>query len=177
MLSVRIWSVESTYDAKAVKSLADKWAADSQLGNLSIQTVGISALPRHKIKETSLSDILTKATHRYLQQDDCVIFIADSGSSMPTHQRPQEPNSLIHHIEHVVQDNIFDGKVFLAQDVQELKAWLPVACKSLEEDSTAWQAAWDSVVAPFHDAFAHTPEDEVARYFEETLAEVRRERT
>ena len=176
MLSVRIWSVGPTHDAKAVKSLADKWAADSQLEDLSLQTVGISALPRRKIKETSLDDILTKATHHCLQKNDCVIFVVDPGSPMRPHQRPQESGLLIDHIEHVVHDNIFDGKVFLAQGIQELEAWLPVACKSLEEDSTARQAAWSSVVAKFHDAFADTPEDEVERDFEKALAEVRRER-
>ena len=49
-------------------------------------------------------------------------------------------------------------------------------CKPLEADLTAWQDAWDSVIAPFHDAFADTPEEEVARDLEEALAEVRRER-
>jgi hypothetical protein len=48
--------------------------------------------------------------------------------------------------------------------------------KPLEADLTAWQDAWDSVIAPFHDAFADTPEEEVARDLEEALAEVRRER-
>ena len=49
--------------------------------------------------------------------------------------------------------------------------------KLLEADSTAWQEAWDRAVAPFHKAFADTPEEEVMRDLEEALAEVRRERT
>ena len=59
----------------------------------------------------------------------------------------------------------------VARDLQ------PSDQKSHEGDPTAWQKEWNSVVAYFHDAFANTPEDEVARDLDETLAEVRRERT
>ena len=45
--------------------------------------------------------------------------------------------------------------------------------KSLETDPTTWKEEWENVVAPFHNAFADTPEDEVARDFDEVLAEVR----
>ena len=175
MSSVRIWAVKSDHDAKMVKCLADKLVTDSRLGNLSIRTADKKAFLNRNGK--SLSDTLKKATQYYIEQDDCVIFVADLGPPMPTHQRPRESDSLIHHIEQIADDNRFAGKVFLAQGVQELKAWLPVACKSLGIDSTAWQEKWDSVVAPFHDAFANTPEEEVVRDLEEALAEVRRERT
>jgi hypothetical protein len=175
MSTVRIWAVKSDHDAKMVKRLADKLLTDSRLGNLSIRTADKKAFLNRNGK--SLSDTLKKATRHYLQQDDCVIFVADLGPPMPTHQQPKELDSLSDHIEQIVDDDRFAGRVFLAQGVQELKAWLPVACKSLGIASTAWQEKWDSVVAPFHEAFADTPEDEVARDFEEALAEVRRERT
>ena len=174
MSSVRIWAVKSDHDYKMVKRLAEKLLTDSRLGNLSIRTADKKAfLNRHG---KSLSDTLKKATRHYLKQDDCVIFVADLGPPIQIHQQQQEPDSLIHHIEQIVDDDRFAGKVFLAQGVQELKAWLPVVCKSLGIDSTAWQEEWDSVIAQFHDAFADTPEEEVMRDLEEALAEVRRER-
>lgn len=175
MSSVRIWAVKSDHDYKMVKRLADKLLTDSRLGNLSIRTADKKAFLNRNAK--SLSDTLKKATQHYLKQDDCVIFVADLGTPMPLHQQQQESDSLIHHVEQIVNDDRFAGKVFLAQGVQELKAWLPVACKSLDVDLTAWQEAWDSAVAPFHQAFADTPEEEVIRDLEEALAEVRRERT
>lgn len=175
MSSVRIWALKSDHDAKMVRRLADKLVTDSRLGNLSIRTADRKAFLHRNGK--SLSDTLKKATQHYLKQDDCVIFVADLGPPMPTHQRPQELDSLSDYIEQIVDDDRFAGRVFLAQGVQELKAWLPVVCKSLGIDLTSWQEEWDSVVAPFHKAFADTPEDEVMRDLEETLAEVRRERT
>ena len=45
--------------------------------------------------------------------------------------------------------------------------------KSLETAPTTWKAEWESVVAPFHNAFADTPEDEVEKDFDVALAEVR----
>ena len=47
---------------------------------------------------------------------------------------------------------------------------------SLETDPTTWKEEWESVVVPFHNAFADTPEDEVARDLDEALAEVKHER-
>jgi hypothetical protein len=175
MSTVRIWAVKSDHDAKMVKRLADKLLTDSRLGNLSIRTADKKAFLNRNGK--SLSDTLKKATRHYLQQDDCVIFVADLGPPMPTHQQPKELDSLSDHIEQIVDDDRFAGRVFLAQGVQELKAWLSIVCKSLGIDSTAWQEEWDSVIGQFHDAFADTPEEEVVRDLDETLAEVRRERT
>ena len=175
MSTIRIWAVNSDYDAKSIKRVAEKFLTDSQPGHLSIQTADRKAFLVRKGK--SLRDALRKATQHYLKQDECVIFVADSRSPMPTHQQPQESDSLIYHIEQVVHDNIFDGKAFLAQGAHELKSWLPIVHKSLEGGSTTWQGEWNSIVASFHDAFADTPEDEVARDLDETLAEVRLERT
>jgi hypothetical protein len=160
-----------------VKRLADKLVSDSRLGNLSIRTADQKRFLKRNGKDDALSDTLKKATQHYLDQDDCVIFVADLGAPMPTHQQPHELDSLSDHIEQIVDDDRFAGRVFLAQGVQELKAWLPIACKSLDVDLTAWQEAWDSAIAPFHRAFANTPEEEVVRDLEEALAEVRREQT
>ena len=176
MPTVRIWTLEPDHDAKAIERLANKLVIDLQLGNLSIQTADKKAFLKYGSGNDSLNDTLTMATQHRLQKDDCVIFVVDPGPPMPIHQQQQESDSLIHHIEQIVDDDRFAGRVFLAQGVQELKAWLPVACKSLDVDLTAWQEAWDSAIAPFHKAFADTPEEEVMRDLEEALAEVRRER-
>ena len=122
MPSVRIWTVESDYDAETVNCLAKKLVTHLQLGNLSIQTVGKRALPRGK------SAGLSKATQIYLKQEDYVVFVVDSDGPMTRHQRAQEPNSLINQIKQVVKDNRFVGKVFLVEAVQELEAWLLIDC-------------------------------------------------
>ena len=122
MPSVRIWTVESDYDRDAVRCLANKLATYLQLDNLSVQVAGRSAIPRRH------NSPLRRATQNYLQQDDCVIFVIDVDGPMSTHQRRQEPNSLINQIERVVNDPHFRGKVFLAQAVQELEAWLLIDC-------------------------------------------------
>ena len=176
MSSVRIWAVKSDHDYKMVKRLAEKLLTDSRLGNLSVRTADKKAFLKRNGKDDTLSDMLKKATQHYLEQDDRIIFVADLGPPMPIHQQQQESDSLIHHVEQIVDDDRFAGRVFLAQGVQELKAWLSIVCKSLGIDSTAWQEEWDSVIGQFHDAFADTPEEEVMRDLEEALAEVRRER-
>lgn len=68
------------------------------------------------------------AVQNYLKQDDCVIFVIDNDGPMSSHQRRQESNSLINQITQVVRDRRFTGKVFLAQAVQELEAWLLIDC-------------------------------------------------
>ena len=128
MPSIRIWALESDNDAKAVKFLADKLAAYLRLDNLSIQTSGKTALPRPGRGGDSPHETLRKAVRNYLKQDDCVIFVIDKDGPMSTHQRRQEPNSLINQIEGVVRDNGLSGKVFFAPAVQELEAWLLIDC-------------------------------------------------
>ena len=128
MPTIRIWTLESENDAKAVKCLANKLVTHLQLENLSIQTSGPNAVPKRNKKGASPSDRLRMAVHNYLRQDDCVIFVIDSDGPMSSHQRRQEPNSLINQITQVVRDRRFTGKVFLAQAVQELEAWLLIDC-------------------------------------------------
>ena len=126
MPTVRIWAIKSDHNAKAVKRLADKLVTDSRLGNLWIQTADQKRFLKNKREDGSqgdlpkLSDTLEIATQRYLEKNDCVIFVADSDSPMPIHQRSQELDSLNHHIVQVVNGDKFDGKVFLAQGVEEL---------------------------------------------------------
>lgn len=174
MSTVRIWDLNSNYDATSVKRMTDEFLPHLQLRPLSVYTTAKKGFLIRKGK--SLSNTLRKAIHHYLQQDDYVIFVADSNSPPQTHQQPRASDYLINHIDQVVRDNIFDGKVFLARGVPELKAWLPIVHKFLGSRSAKWQEEWNSAVAPFHHAFANTPEDEVVQDLDETLAEVRRER-
>ena len=127
MPTIRIWTLESENDAKAVECLANKLVTHLQLGNISIQR-GPKAVPKRNRRGASSSDTLRMAVQNYLRQDACVIFVIDSDGPMSSHQRRQEPNSLINQITRVVQDRRFTGKVFLAQAVQELEAWLLIDC-------------------------------------------------
>ena len=124
MPTVRIWTLESNNDAKAVKCLANKLVTHLQFENLSIQVSGKQAVPKRKPS----GDMLRMAVQNYLKQDACVIFVIDNDGPMSSHQRQQEPNSLINQITRVVGDSRFTGKVFLARAVQELEAWLLIDC-------------------------------------------------
>ena len=120
MPSIRIWTLESDYDAKVVECLTSKLATHLQLGNLSIQTSGKGDIPKR--------DTLKRAVQNYLREDVCVIFVIDRDGPMSIHQRRQEPNSLINQVTRIVNDRRFAGRVFLAQAVQELEAWLLIDC-------------------------------------------------
>ncbi len=58
MPTIRIWTLESDSDAKAVKCLADKLVTHLRLGNLSIQASGKKALPGRNRKGKSSHDTL-----------------------------------------------------------------------------------------------------------------------
>ena len=76
MPSVRIWTLESDYDAKAVRSLAEKLAVHLHLEQLSIQISGKGALPKRR--GLTQHEMLRKAVQNYLKQDDCVIFVIET---------------------------------------------------------------------------------------------------
>ena len=118
MPSIRIWTLESDNDAKAVKCLANKLAIYRQLGPTTIYTVGG--------RKPSVQ--LRKAIQNYLKQDDCVIIIIDRDGPIAHRQRQQNPNSLINQIKQIVNDPNFAGKVFLVEAIQELEAWLLIDC-------------------------------------------------
>ena len=128
MQTIRIWTPESDNDAKAVGCLANKLVAHLQLRNLSIRESGRQAVPKRSVSDASSNDKLRIAVQNYLRQEACVIFVIDSDGPMSSHKRLQEPNSLINQITRIVEDPRFTGKVFLAQAVQELEAWLLIDC-------------------------------------------------
>ena len=154
MPTVRIWSLEPDYDAEAIQRLADELLTHLRIGNLSIQASDRTALPKHTRNGEHSSDTLRKALQNYLKQDDCVIFVTDQERPMSIYQRWQKPNSLINQIEQIVTDSKFAGKVFLARAVHDLRAWLPIARKSLEMDPTTWQKEWESEVVHLHNSKA-----------------------
>lgn len=126
MPRVRIWTLESDYDAKAVKSLAEKLAVHLQLEQLSIQISGKGALPKRR--GLTPHEMLRKAVRNYLKQDDCVIFVIDSDGPMSNNQRRNEPNSLFNQIMQIVNDSTLDGRVYFAPAVHELESWLLIDC-------------------------------------------------
>ena len=118
MPSIRIWTVESDNDAKAVKCLAQKLSEYMKLGPISIYITG-------KLKPPTQ---LGAAIQNFLKDEDCVILVVDRDGPMTHHERLQQPNSLINQIKQIVNDNRFTGKVFLVEAVRELEAWLLIDC-------------------------------------------------
>lgn len=175
MTAVRIWALGPFYDTKTVKSLPGKLAQHLHLVDVSIRVSCKRAFPSLNGKGLPLSKAVRKATQNYLKQEDSVIFLIASNGSMSTESRWQEPNSLVNQIERVVSDIRFEGRVSLARTERELEGLL--LCKSLAGPSTTGWEEWHQIAAPFHKAFADTPEDEVLRDLEAALAEVRREQS
>lgn len=118
MPSIRIWTLESDNDAKAVKCLADKLKEYLKLEAMSIDTTGRLKPPAR----------LRDAIRNLLEDEDCVILIIDRDGPIAHHERLQQPNSLINQIKQIVNDPNFAGKVFLVEAVQELEAWLLIDC-------------------------------------------------
>ncbi len=128
MPAVMIWTLESPHDANAVKRLAEKLVEYRGLENLSIHTTGGNSVLKPRVKGETSSDRLRKAVWNYLRDYVCVILITDNDGPMSAHQRRQEQQSLINQIERVANDRRLKGKVYSAQAVQELEAWLLIDC-------------------------------------------------
>ncbi len=124
MISVRIWTLESDNDAKAVKCLANKLVTNLKLDNLSVQTVDSNAFLMSNRSGESLNSELKKVVRYYLKQDDYFIFFIDSKGSMSVRHHLQKSGLLIKEIKQIVADPGFAGKVFFATGVQELESRL-----------------------------------------------------
>lgn len=125
MSSVRIWAVESDYDEKAIKELARKFINHLKI-DVSIQTAGHTAYNR----VAKNPDKFEKAVEIYLKEKDCrcLIFVMDTDSGVSLRQKRQHRNSIITRLENIVKSNKFAGRVYLAQAIQELEAWLLIDC-------------------------------------------------
>ena len=178
MISVRVWNLQSDYDAEAVKFLENEFLRFRQLGDIAIRTAGRSTLRKCHRKGTLLEGSLRKAIQYYLNQDDYIIFVAD-----PDQQEQSESKPLVEQIRGVVKDENFSDKTFFMPDIQECDDTIPTEWQSIvsrfrtevESERKRFREEWDKTLAHFHDVFADTPEEEVIRDFEEALAEVRRE--
>lgn len=179
MISIRIWSLESDRDAKAVKFLENEFIRFRQLGDIAIRTAGRSTLRKCHRKGTPISSSLRKAIEHYLKQDDYIIFV------MAADQRGQwESKSLLEQIRCVVENGDFSDKVFFIPDIQECDGsistqWQGIVSRfrtEVESERKRFREEWDRTLAYFHNVFADIPEEEVMCHFEEALAEVRRER-
>ncbi len=67
MPSIRIWTLESDYDAKAVKCLADKLVRHLQLDPLSVRWVGKNAFRAINRRRGSKRNGLKSAVINYLK--------------------------------------------------------------------------------------------------------------
>ncbi len=128
MPSIRIWTLESDNDARAVKCLAEKLTKHFHLDNLSIRWAGKKAFRAINKKNRSSTDGLKAAAINYLKEDDCVIFVIDNDGPMSREQRRLQPDSLLNQIQRVISDNSLKGKVSFAPAIQEIESWLLVDC-------------------------------------------------
>lgn len=126
MTSIRIWTLESDYDAKAVQILAKKLATHLQIDSVVIQRQGKWQPPR-PFKDNP-TEGLRRAVKNYLKEDNCVILMVDSDGPIASQKRQEEPNSLINQAKHVAADSCFEGRVYLAWIKPELEAWLLTDC-------------------------------------------------
>ena len=118
MPSIRIWTLESDNDAKAVKCLANKLKEYLELEAISIDTTG-RLKPNIRLRD---------AIRNFLKDEECVILVIDRDGPIAHHERLQQPDSLINQIKQIVSDRRFAGKVFLVEAIQELEAWLLIDC-------------------------------------------------
>ncbi|MDE0426665.1 MAG: hypothetical protein OXN25_17585 [Candidatus Poribacteria bacterium] len=177
MLSVRVWNLQSDCKAEAVKFLENEFLRFRQLEYLAIRTAGRSALRKCHRKGVPLRGSLRKAIQHYLKQDNYIVFVID-----PDSQRQQASKSLVNQLRQVVTDCNFSDKVFSFSDLQESESTVPAQWQNIvshlraevESARKRFREEWNRAIAPFHNAFADIPEEEVIRHFEEALAEVRR---
>lgn len=127
MKRVRIWTLESDYDAETVKCLACKLVTFLNLDGFSIQSSGRNSVPRKHRRGSSKSG-LKRAVQNYLREDACIIFVIDSDSLMSNHERSLQSNSLLSQVHSLLDDDSLKGKVFLSRAVQEIESWLLVDC-------------------------------------------------
>lgn len=177
MIRVRVWNVESDRDAKAVKFLENEFMRFRQLEYMAIRTAGRSALGKCHRKGVPVSSSLRKTIQHYLTQDDYIIFVVDSDQ--------QKSSPLVDHLRRIVKDCDLSDRVFFMPEVSEDKSaettqWQSIVSRfytEVKSERKRLREEWDKAIAPFHNAFADIPEEEVMRHFQEALAEVRRERT
>ena len=180
MLNIRVWNLQSDREAEAVRFLENTFLRFRQLEYLAIRTAGKSALRKCHRKGVPVNSSLRKTLQYYLAQDDYIIFVVD-----PNDQLQQASKSLVDQLRQIVKDLDFADKIFFLPDFQECGPSVPPQWQSMvsrfhtqvERDRRRFREEWDRAIAPFHNAFANIPEEEVIRHFEEALAEVRRERT
>jgi len=177
MLNIRIWNLQSDRDAEAVRFLENTFLRFRQLEYLAIRTAGKSALRKCHKQGVPMSSSLRKTLQHYLAQDDYIIFVVDSDQQKSSH--------LVNQLRHIVKDCDWSDRVFFLSEVPEDEStktteWQSIISRfhtEVKNKRKRFREEWDRAIAPFHNAFADTPEEEVIRDFEEALAEVRRERT
>ena len=136
MSNVRIWTLESDYSAKIVKSLVDKLETPLQSGALSIRVSGKRALPKRDREGKPLRNALRTATQHCLKRGDCIIFVINKDRRTSI-RRPQRKTPLVKQVEQFVNDRRFSGKVFLAPSIQGLEASLRRVLPAIAETNQA----------------------------------------
>ena len=123
MPSIRIWTPESNFDSKAVRSI-DQKIIEHHDSDVSVLESSKEAF--NQAVNKGGQDGLRRAVDIYLNSSELVIFLLDADGVQAQAQRQQEPNSLINRIRKVVGQS--KGKALLVLMRQELEAWLLVDC-------------------------------------------------
>ncbi|MYK19862.1 hypothetical protein F4055_17125 [Candidatus Poribacteria bacterium] len=169
MTSIRVWNLESDHDTQAVKFLDNEFARFRQTGQLAIRTAGRSALRKcHKRGEPS-SSCLSKTIRYYLNQDDYIIFLADSEILELDHQERREPNSLVDQLRRVTKIWNFSNKVIFAPEIQDFQSSVTTWWENIVSDFPAepegaqeqFREEWDRIMTRIHDIFKSTSDDKL----------------
>lgn len=136
MSNVRIWTLESDFGAKIVKSLVDKLETPLEYGPLSIRVSGKRALPKRDREGKPLENALWTATQHCLKRGDRIIFVINK-DRRTTIRRPQRKSRLFKQVEQFVNDHRFSGKVFLAPSIQGLETSLRRVLPTVAEANQA----------------------------------------
>ncbi|MCP4699501.1 MAG: hypothetical protein GY862_22035 [Gammaproteobacteria bacterium] len=121
MSKITLLTLESDYDAEAVRIIAHKILSVKGL------KADIHAL-KPKGPVVLKKDGLKDAVKNFLKESACVIFIIDRDGPMSKAERRKQPNSLINQAEYVVSLYKSTGKVHLVEAVNELESWFLVDC-------------------------------------------------
>ena len=123
MINVLLWTVESDYDASAVKNFTDSMIGDLA-PNLRITVQGKQAYQRVAGHDMGLE----RAVINELRIFNRVIFIYDRDSLTELQERKQQSRSFVSKIERLKENPEFSDRVFIHMAIEELEAWLLTDC-------------------------------------------------
>ena len=169
MIRVRIWNLEPDREANTVEFLENKFVRLRQSKDLVVWKTGRDALRKCREEREFSSAKLSKAIQYYLNQDDYIIFVANSDNSGLDYQTQLEPEPLVNQIKRVVKVWNLSDKVIFTPMVQEPQSvaktrWESIFsefCAEVESDREQFQKRWYKAMERFRNAFADALDDKL----------------